>query len=122
MSSKKTIFNIIISIVVIVAAVFAYRLFFPKAPDQSATSPDALLTVVTPGLGSEPSDEFLRILLSLEKIEFKTEVFAKISKNQLRDFSMELILKDSGRPNPFAPINPGETLIVATGTDSAAVR
>lgn len=118
MAGKKTIFNIVISIVVIVAAVFAYRLFFPKAPEEAVVSPDALLTVVSPDSELEPSDEFLRILLSLEKIEFKTEVFAKLNQNNLRDFSTELPLKDPGRPNPFAPINPGEDRPVATSTGS----
>jgi len=118
MSGKKTIFNIVISIVVIVAAVFAYRLFFPKAPDQTATSPSALLTVITPNSTLEPSDEFLRLLVSLEKIEFKTEVFAKITQNQLRDFSTPLVSKEPGRPNPFAPIGGSDgNSVVATSTN-----
>jgi len=117
MSGKKTIFNIIISIVIIVVAVFAYRLFFPKTPDQTATTPETLLTVITPDFALGPSDEFLRILLSLEKIEFKTGVFAKINENQLRDFSTQLTPKDPGRPNPFAPIGLGGDSVVATGTN-----
>lgn len=116
MSGKKTIFNIVISIVIIIAAVFAYRLFFPKASDQTATTPETLLTVITPNSPLGPSDEFLRVLLSLEKIEFKTGVFAKINENQLRDFSTQLTPKDPGRPNPFAPIGLGGNPVVATGT------
>jgi len=118
MSSKKTILNIIISIVVIVAAVFAYRLFFPAAPAQTPASPGSLLTVVTPSSPLEPSDQFLSILLSLQEIKFQKEVFDKITQNQLQDFSTELILKDPGRPNPFAPIGSGGSLVVATGTAS----
>lgn len=118
--SKKPLINILISIVVIVVVFFAYRFFFPGSTASQQTP--SLETVGVAADGSlEPQDEFLQLLLSLQALEFKTDVFDTIHKGGFQDFTVQLVPKTPGRPNPFAPIgSDARTGTVATSSPKSA--
>jgi hypothetical protein len=103
MSGNKTLINILISVVVIVVAFFGYRYLRPSS--SAAVPANGLVTTTSSAAKpADASDDFLRILRNLKKVEFKTEVFEMLKASQLKDFTTQLGEQTPGRPNPFAPI------------------
>jgi hypothetical protein len=106
--SKKTTFNIILVLLVIALAFLLWKFLFSqpgKKPTQTAQLvPQAFLAV---GSDAASANEFVQILLSVRNIRFSTELFQNPIWETLEDFSVELLPKEKGRVNPFAPIGSG---------------
>lgn len=99
----------VIAVVVLIAAFFAYR-FWWSAPAGSEPAAPGVVSVAG-GAGtantSPESDRFLYLLLSLQRLELKSDLFANQLFSQLHDFSTALPNLMPGRSNPFAPIGAG---------------
>lgn len=122
---KKTFF-IIITLVLIGGGVIAYS-GFGKATQTKGASPlqssnagaSTPATATTPS--SEVSNQFLRLLLSVNSISISNELFAKPAYLALVDFSTRLESDGTeGRPNPFAPIGVEQT--TSTGGTGSLVN
>lgn len=104
--STKTILNILAVIIVIGLIFFGYRLIFKPAADPVASDSVGLVPAGFADEGSPTgTDEFLQILLSLQKLDLSSGVafFTNSVFQSLRDFTTELQMKTPGKQNPFAP-------------------
>lgn len=111
---KKTFF-ILAALVLIGGGVIAYS-GLGKASQTNGASPlqSSNAGASTPASAATPSAEvsnqFLRLLLSINSISISNELFAKPSYLALVDFSTRLESDGTeGRPNPFAPIGVDQT-------------
>lgn len=125
MYMKKTFF-ILIALVLIGGGVIAYS-GFGKAASTKGASPlqSSNAGASTPASATTPSTEvsnqFLRLLLSINSISISNELFAKPAYLALVDFSTRLESDGTeGRPNPFAPIGVEQT--TATGGTGSVVN
>jgi hypothetical protein len=105
MNPKKIIYTLFV-IVVIAAAIFYGYQFFGSRGDGAEEGRARLETL---GLAPENtqeavSEEFLQLLLSLQKIDLSGDLFLNPIFAGLVDFSTELQPQTPGRVNPFAPI------------------
>ncbi len=126
MTGNKTLINILISVVVIVAAFFGYRYLRPASSTGALPASGLVATSASDAAKTaDASDDFLRILRSLKSIEFKTEVFEYIKASQLKDFTTQLGEQTPGRVNPFAPIGSvdrgGNSVFTTGGTTTRPV-
>lgn len=94
---KSEIKNIIIFVVILGGLYFGYKYFFPpKAPLTEVTYPT--------GSGGEVGGEVLAFLLELKRIKLDQGIFNNPLFEKLTNFSTELGQEESGRDNPFAPL------------------
>ena len=94
---KSEIKNIIVFVVILGGLYFAYVFFFKdSAPPTSTISPS--------GSGGEVSGDILPLLLQLQTIKLDQSIFSDPVFKSLENFSVELPHEESGRPNPFAPV------------------
>jgi hypothetical protein len=109
---KKLIKGVIIIIVVVAVIALALSLMKSKKEDssalQSTTGATAGVLPGTQGENSEAltvSDQFLRLLLSMQNIELDQSIFVDPAFTSLEDFSVNIIPRNNeGRVNPFAPV------------------
>ncbi|MBI2099815.1 MAG: hypothetical protein HYT48_00535 [Candidatus Vogelbacteria bacterium] len=123
MLNQKVIFKIVIAAVVLVALWFGYRLFFPK-PAAETEPPGLVAAGYLSGAGGqqEVTDEFLRILNSLQGVELKGDLFSTDFFQSLNDIPIILPEITPGRPNPFAPLGFGAVRASSTSPAPAARR
>jgi hypothetical protein len=120
MHMKKTFFTLV-ALVLVGGSVIAYS-SLGKATQTKGASPlqssndGASAPASTATASTEVSNQFLRLLLSINSISISNELFAKPSYLALVDFSTRLESDgNEGRPNPFAPIGVDQT-VAAGGT------
>lgn len=115
--NTKFIIQAVVVIVIIGLAFWAYQ-FFLNRSKTAATEPG--LTRVTAGDVIPPAaDEFLNLLLSLQKIDFAAStLFTNAKFTNLQDFSTALPDLDSGRLNPFLPPSATERPFFIMGRDT----
>lgn len=107
--------KILIALVILVAVVVIYRIFFiqePEAPLSSETVSE---------LSSEDGD-LLSLLLQLKSLTLSDALLADAAFVTLQDFTVELAPEPIGRRNPFAPIGVNEappTEPASTSTSSS---
>ena len=117
---KKTLF-ILVALVLIGGGVIAYSSFGKAEPTKGASplqssNNGASAPATTTTASTEVSNQFLRLLLSINSISISNELFAKPAYLALVDFSTRLESDgNEGRPNPFAPIGADQT-VAAGGT------
>ncbi len=109
MSSKKTIQNILIGLLVAVALLVGYSLINEEAGED--VSAGQLLSIfeetgsVDDGEIQLANQEILRILSNIQNIELKEDIFKNPVFRDLRDTRFTIPRPTSiGRPNPFLPI------------------
>jgi hypothetical protein len=97
----------LIAVIGLIAVFFAYRFWWqaPSGAPALSTTP-GLVSLVNTGPGGAPADtdRFLYLLLSLQRLELKSDVFSNQLFARLEDFSTALPSKTPGRSNPFAPL------------------
>lgn len=103
--------KIIIIVLVIALAFGVYAYFFSNSATTSSSgvTKQAVSTASTGASGSAvldgPGKEFVTQLLAIQNIKFNLQLFADPVFQGLQDWSRELIPQESGRPNPFAPLD-----------------
>jgi len=109
MSSKKTIQNILIGLLVAVALLVGYSLINEEAGED--VSAGQLLSIfeetgsVDDGEIQLANQEILRILSNIQNIELKEDIFKNPVFRDLRDTRFTIPRPTIiGRPNPFLPI------------------
>lgn len=103
--SKK--FKIMIGILLIPIAFFAYATFFPGGGKDAGNLAETAQTAPTTAAKTESSTEgreILNVLNSLKAVKMDIEFFNDKIFKSLVDFSVELAPQPAGRLNPFAPI------------------
>lgn len=61
-----------------------------------------------------PGKEFVTQLLAIKTIKFNLDFFKDEVYRGLQDWSREILPQESGRPNPFAPLENDTTLNIST--------
>jgi hypothetical protein len=109
--------KIIIVVVVIVLAFIAYSYFFvgSQSASSSGVSKQTVTTSTATPAGAAldgPGKEFVTQLLAIQNIKFNLDIFTDPVFQGLKDWHKDLVPQESGRPNPFAPLDgvPGSTL------------
>lgn len=111
--SKRTV-NLITIIILLAAVFFAYRFFF-VTPEPEA-EPGVVTTESTIPGAEVNGGEFLALLLSVQDIKLSKNVFNNpVFRDRLKDFGRELPSRFVGRTNPFAPFGVGEVGTSTTG-------
>lgn len=130
---KKIIRTIVIFVVTIILAMFAYSMFFKKPSTSNSslvtTSGSSSVADVS-GSGQNQasvdadvaSKQFLALLLNVQSITLDDSFFSSPGFRALKDFS-QVIPPDTnpGRPNPFAPLGANSSVVstqVSTGIPS----
>ena len=95
---KSELKNIIIFVAILAGLYFAYTFFFK---DNSAP----VSTISPAGAGGDVGSSILPVLLQLKTIKLDQSVFSDPVFKSLQNFGRELPREDTGRPNPFAPVD-----------------
>jgi len=111
MAKGKLTTYLLIALLVIVGAYWAYTMFF----GQSDSAPTGV--VVTDGQGetiptdptTESANQFLQILQNINDVTLQDRTLLQndLFKNKLRDYGKVIEDRPRGRLNPFAPIGVG---------------
>lgn len=95
---KSELKNIIIFVAILAGLYFAYTFFFSDNSTPVATiSPE--------GSGGDVGANILPLLLQLKTIKLDQTVFADPIFKSLQNFSVDLPIEGTGRPDPFAPVD-----------------
>lgn len=108
--------KIIIVVVVVVVAFIGYSYLISGKKSGSATgvTKQAVSTTATTASAASsvsldgPGKEFVSQLLAIQNIRFNLALFSDPVFQGLQDWSREILPQESGRPNPFAPLD-GDT-------------
>jgi hypothetical protein len=106
--------KIIIAVVVIVMAFAGYTYFISGNTGGSASGVTRqAVSTTSAGTASSaaldgPGKEFVSQLLAIQNIRFNLDLFNDPVFKGLQDWSREILPQESGRPNPFAPLE-GDT-------------
>lgn len=102
--------TIIIVIVVVILAFVGYG-FLISGKDQGSASGVTKQAVTTSSNAQAnstvldgPGKEFVTQLLAIQNIKFNLQLFADPVFQGLQDWSREILPQETGRPNPFAPL------------------
>ena len=125
-SQSHTFLNIIAVLIIIAALFFGYRLIFKPGAEAVDAEVGLVPAGFAPDETQESTDEFLEILLNLQRLELVSgsAFFSNPAFHTLIDFTTELQMKVPGKVNPFEPVlRPARTAIfdpgrVATGTSA----
>lgn len=98
MNLLKRYQNILIALVLVVAAFIAYSVFFTG--DDSRT----LITEDVDPTQAAVEQELIALLLELRSIRLDLSIFDDAEFQSLTDFSQELVPEPVGRENPFSPL------------------
>lgn len=101
--------NIFILILVLSAVFLVYRFFLKPSNDEEVGLVGLAPAGIEDDVVAQATDEFMRLLLSLQAIDLKNMPAVLAVLSGLEDYSTELELKDPGRENPFAPIGVGNS-------------
>jgi hypothetical protein len=85
-----------------------------QAVNSSSSAPQANSTN-SPGLDG-PGKEFVTQLLAIQNIKFNLQLFSDPVFQGLQDWSRDILPQESGRPNPFAPLDSELTSQARLGT------
>lgn len=107
MFNTKTI--IIVVVVVVLAFVgYGFMISGKKQGSASGVTKQAVTTGSTAQANAPtldgPGKEFVTQLLAIQNIKFNLQLFADPVFQGLQDWSREILPQESGRPNPFAPL------------------
>lgn len=106
MERGKKIFNILISVFVVVLIALIASFFVGGAVSEKtgALAPVGFLTNTELSDESVAGREFLQVLLNLRSLKLDTSLFDDPVFSQLAEFGAPLQPEPRGRTNPFAPI------------------
>lgn len=91
----------ILSILLVVILGIGYSVFFVGESDTASLVSDR---VGSPG-DVVVGKNLLALLLTLQSIDLKEDIFTDPAFRRLEDFSLELAPQSVGRVNPFAPLS-----------------
>ncbi len=83
---------------------------------ESAAPEDGLVTESFTSPASEEDRDLVAILLELRSVTLDSAIFSDPVFRSLRDFGSQIISEKEGRPNPFAPLSEGTSIIDATSS------
>jgi hypothetical protein len=101
--------TLILAVVIIAIAFFAYSYFF-------ADKGQPILSEQAPAAETPVDQDLIALLLQLRSIRLDTAIFNDPAFRSLQDFSQALVPEAIGRTNPFAPL--GARLAPATQTQT----
>jgi hypothetical protein len=107
MGGKK--YSNVLIIILALSAIFLVYRFFLKPGREEASLVGLAPANLDNDATTAATDEFLRLLLSLQSINLKNMPAVIAVLSGLEDFSTELESRDPGRENPFAPIGVGNS-------------
>lgn len=94
---KSEVKNIVIFVAILAGLFFSWKFFFSES--------DPATSVVGPtGSGGDVGGDILPLLQDLKTIKLDAKVFDDPIYKSLKNYGVELPKEDSGRPNPFAPV------------------
>lgn len=103
--------KIIIIVVIVILAFVGYAILISGNKKESASGVTRQSVSTTPaGQNSNaatldgPGKEFVTQLLAIQNIKFNLQFFNDPVFKGLQDWSREILPQESGRPNPFAPL------------------
>ncbi len=103
--------KIIIIVVIVILAFVGYAIMISGNKKESASGVTRQSVSTTPaGQTSSaatldgPGKEFVTQLLAIQNIKFNLQFFNDPVFRGLQDWSREILPQESGRPNPFAPL------------------
>lgn len=103
--------KIIIIVVIVILAFVGYAIMISGKKKESASGVTKQSVSTTPaGQTSNtatldgPGKEFVTQLLAIQNIKFNLQFFSDPVFRGLQDWSREILPQESGRPNPFAPL------------------
>lgn len=97
--------NILIGLVILALAFFAYRFFFVKEED---IGPSVL--VADKASISEEERSILELLSDMQSISLDTSILKNKNFLNLQDFSVSITPEPQGRDNPFSPVGTNSTV------------
>ncbi|MBI3573848.1 hypothetical protein HY090_02255 [Candidatus Kaiserbacteria bacterium] len=89
--------TVILVIVLVIIAFFAYSYFFTGAPQ-------AVLSSQAVSANTAIDQDLINLLLTLRAIRLDDSLFTNANFQSLQDFSKDLVPEPVGRANPFAPL------------------
>jgi hypothetical protein len=89
--------TLILAVIIIAIAFFAYSYFF-------AGERQPILSEQAPAVGTPVDQDLIALLLQLKSIRLDTAIFNDPAFRSLQDFSQALVPEPIGRTNPFAPL------------------
>ncbi|MBI1975445.1 MAG: hypothetical protein HYS59_00395 [Candidatus Vogelbacteria bacterium] len=106
MERGRKIFNILISVFVIIALIVVASFFVGGVVTEKngTLSPVGFLSNTQLTDESVAGREFLQVLLNLRSIKLDTTLFGDPIFTQLAEFGTPLTPEPRGRTNPFAPL------------------
>lgn len=110
--------SIIVVIVILAFIAYSYMISGNSKSSSGVTKQNvAGGTAVTPGSAAldGPGKDFVTQLLAIQNIKFNLDLFSDPVFLGLQDYSRDLVPQESGRPNPFAPLD-GDTSSASAGT------
>jgi hypothetical protein len=104
--------KIIIVIIVVALAFVGYGFLISGNKQESASGVTKQAVTTTSGSGAPtnagaldgPGKEFVTQLLAIQNIKFNLQLFEDPVFQGLQDWSREILPQETGRPNPFAPL------------------
>ncbi|MCF7865396.1 MAG: hypothetical protein K9M11_02730 [Candidatus Pacebacteria bacterium] len=106
MFNTKTIITVVV-VIVLAFAGYWFLISGQKQGSSSGVTKQAVTTTSTTQTGSAldgPGKEFVTQLLAIQNIKFNLQLFADPVFQGLQDWSREILPQETGRPNPFAPL------------------
>lgn len=120
MFNSKTII-IIVVVIILAFAGYGFLISGQKKTSTSGVTKQAVTTgSATPSNSTAldgPGKEFVTQLLAIQNIKFNLQLFADPVFQGLQDWSREILPQETGRPNPFAPLE-GDSSSVSSGGSS----
>lgn len=103
--------KIIIIVVIVILAFIGYAVMISGNKKESASGVTRQsVSTTSAGQNSNaatldgPGKEFVTQLLAIQNIKFNLQLFSDPVFKGLQDWSREILPQESGRPNPFAPL------------------
>jgi hypothetical protein len=105
--SKKNI--LILGVVIVIFAFAGFYLFNNTNTDQSLVA-----DLKTPN--SDEAQTIYNLLQKMSQVKLDDSIFSNQAFQSLKDNSIEILPQETGRENPFAPINPATVRIATTSS------
>lgn len=115
--------KIIIIVVVVVLAFIGYSFLISGNSSKSGSGvtkqnvANTTSALASPTLDG-PGKEFVSQLLAIKTIKFNLDFFKDEVFRGLQDWTREILPQESGRPNPFAPLDSDSSLTISSLSNS----
>lgn len=116
--------TILIVVIVVIIAFVGYGFLISGNKKESASGVTKQAVTTTSGSSAPtnagaldgPGKEFVTQLLAIQNIKFNLQLFSDPVFQGLQDWSREILPQETGRPNPFAPLESDVSAQISNGS------